>query len=87
MAHVMGVRSERTSLFRQGLFSNPLLIVAVFLTFLLQLALLYIPLLQNIFSTIPLTLNELLLCIGLSGIVLLAVEMEKVVRSRMIAKS
>lgn len=82
MAHVLGVRSERTSLFRQGLFSNLFLTGAVLLTFILQLGILYIPALQQVFSTQPLSLNELAICIVLSLLVLLAVEAEKLVRRK-----
>jgi P-type Ca2+ transporter type 2C len=80
MGHVMAIRSEHFFLFRQGIFSNLYLIGAVALTFVLQLALLYIPFLQDIFSTQPLTLLELGTCILVSLIVFHAVEMEKLVR-------
>jgi Ca2+-transporting ATPase len=80
MGHVMAIRSERFFLFRQGIFSNPPLIGAVLLTFLLQMALLYVPALQDIFSTKPLTIRELGGCILVSLIVFHAVEMEKLVR-------
>jgi Ca2+-transporting ATPase len=81
MAHVMAIRSEHFFLFRQGIFSNLPLIGAVFLTFVLQLALLYVPVLQDIFSTQPLSLAELTGCILVSLIVFHAVEMEKLVKS------
>ncbi len=81
MAHVMAIRSEHFFLFRQGIFSNLPLIGAVFLTFVLQLALLYVPVLQDIFSTQALSLAELTGCILVSLIVFHAVEMEKLVKS------
>ena len=80
MGHVMAIRSEHFFLFRQGIFSNLPLIGAVALTFGLQLALLYVPFLQEIFSTQPLTLLELGTCLLVSLIVFHAVEMEKLVR-------
>jgi len=80
MGHVMAIRSEHFFLFRQGIFSNLPLIGAVALTFGLQMALLYVPMLQDIFSTQPLSLLELGTCILLSLIVFHAVEMEKLVR-------
>jgi Ca2+-transporting ATPase len=79
---VLGVRSERTSFFRQPITQNFLLIVSVLLTFGLQLAIIYIPVLQEVFSTQALTLNEMLTCIGLSSLVLIAVEVEKLARRR-----
>ena len=48
----------------------------------LQLLLLYVPALQPIFRTRALTIGELAICVGLSSIVFVAVELEKVVRRR-----
>ena len=77
LAHVMAIRSERDSLFRQGLLSNRPLLGAVTFTFLLQLATLYVPALTHVFRTTALTGLELLACIGLASIVFVAVEVEK----------
>ncbi|MCB0581129.1 MAG: cation-translocating P-type ATPase, partial [Phaeodactylibacter sp.] len=55
MGHVLAIRSEYSFLFRQGIFTNLPLIGAVLLTFFLQLAILYIPALNDIFSVQPLT--------------------------------
>ena len=78
MGHVLAIRSETQSLFRQGLLSNLPLLGAVALTFVLQLATIYIPFLNPIFKTAPLTLYELLAVLGASSIVFVAVELEKV---------
>jgi len=80
MAHVLAIRSERESLFTQGIFSNKYLLGAVLLTFILQLFVIYIPFLNPIFKTQPLTIFELLLCIGLSSIIFFAVEIEKLIK-------
>jgi Ca2+-transporting ATPase len=56
---------------------NPALLGAVALTVLLQLAVTYLPFLQQLFETQPLSLSELLLCIALGFIMLLGVELEK----------
>ncbi len=77
LAHVLAIRSERESLFSIGVFSNRYLIVAIVLTFLLQLATIYVPFLQPIFKTQPLTLNELAICCALASLVFVAVEIEK----------
>jgi Ca2+-transporting ATPase len=82
MGHVLAIRSEYFFLFRQGIFSNMPLIGAVLLTFLLQIAILYVPALQDIFNVQALSWKELLVCILLSSIVFHAVEMEKLVRRR-----
>jgi Ca2+-transporting ATPase len=73
----LAVRSERRSLFTIGLLSNRPLLGAVALTFLLQLAVIYVPVLQEVFGTVPLALSDLALCAALSTVVFWAVELEK----------
>ncbi len=77
MAHVMAIRSETEPLWRLGLGSNRPLLGAVLLTFALQMATIYVPVLNPIFKTQPLSLAELALCLGASAVVWLAVEIEK----------
>jgi Ca2+-transporting ATPase len=74
---VLAIRSERESLFSQGLFSNLPLFGAVALTFALQLATIYVPWLNPIFKTEPLTAAELGFCLAMSSLVFVAVEIEK----------
>jgi len=78
MGHVLAIRSEKESLFSQGLFSNKPLVGAFILTFLLQMATIYVPFLNPIFKTEPLTLSELAITLALSTVVFFAVEVEKV---------
>jgi Ca2+-transporting ATPase len=75
--HSLAVRSETTSLFRIGLFSNLPMLGAVILTVMLQLAVIYLPALNNIFHTQPLPAFDLVVCLLLSSLVLVAVEIEK----------
>ncbi len=77
LGHVLAIRSEKESLFKIGLLSNKPLLGAVILSFLFQMATIYVPVLNPIFKTEPLSLNELLLTICLSSIVFFAVEIEK----------
>jgi Ca2+-transporting ATPase len=77
MAHALSIRSPRESLFSLGLFSNPALIGAVALTFVLQLAVVYLPFLQRVFDTEALSPGILALNLGLSAVVLIAVEFAK----------
>jgi Ca2+-transporting ATPase len=77
MGHALAVRSDRQSLFQQGLFSNRSLLGAVLLTVVLQLATIYVPLLQPIFKTEALSLAELTAAIATSSVVFWAVELEK----------
>lgn len=77
MGHVLAIRSERESFFSQGPFSNKPLFGAVLLTFILQMATIYIPILNDVFKTAPLTAAELAITLALSSIVFIAVEVEK----------
>jgi Ca2+-transporting ATPase len=76
MGHALAVRS-RESLFKVGLLSNGALLGAVLLTFALQMAVVYVPFLQNLFKTDPLSASELLLSLVLSTVVFWGVELEK----------
>jgi len=49
----------------------------VLLTFVLQLAVIYLPLLQSVFKTTALTATDLLLCIALSAVVFWCIEAKK----------
>lgn len=82
LTHVMAIRSEKESLFSIGLLSNRPMAGAIALTFMLQMATIYVPSLNVIFKTVPLDLNELLLCLFLSSIVFFAVEAEKFLMRR-----
>jgi Ca2+-transporting ATPase len=82
MAHLLAIRSERESLFSLGLGSNLPLLAAVALTLALQLATIYLPLLQPLFRTQPLSATELSVCFGLAAVVFVAVEIEKALRRR-----
>ncbi len=82
LGHALAVRSERESLFTQGVFSNLPLIATVLFTVALQMAVLYVPWLNPIFRTEPLSWDELLLCLVLSSVVFVAVEIEKALGRR-----
>ncbi|MHB1213479.1 MAG: cation-translocating P-type ATPase [Thiobacillus sp.] len=77
LGHVLAIRSERESLFTRRMFSNAALIGAVLLTFALQMAVLYVPWLNPVFKTEPLGPGELALCLVLSTVVFVGVEIEK----------
>ena len=77
LAHVMAIRSEKESLFSIGIFSNLQMAAAVTVTFTLQMATIYVPAFNRIFKTEPLSMEELALCLALSSVVFIAVEIEK----------
>ncbi len=80
--HVFNARSETRSAF-SGLFHNPWLWVAITVSFLLQILVVYVPLLQQAFGTVPLALNDWLLCIAVASSVLWLMELRKLVRRRL----
>lgn len=77
LGHSMAVRSETHPLFGPRFFANPALLGAVVLTIGLQMAVVYVPWLQDIFRTQALTGQQLAVCFGLALVVPLAVEGEK----------
>lgn len=80
LAHVLAIRSDRQFLFQQGLFTNWLLIVAVCITVMLQLTVIYLPLANQVFRTQPLSVEELMVCLVGAAILFHAVELEKWLR-------
>jgi P-type Ca2+ transporter type 2C len=78
MGHAMAIRSERDSFFTIGPFTNMALVGAVLLTLVLQLLVIYLPPLQEIFGTQALSLRDLLLSLALSSVVFWGVELEKI---------
>jgi Ca2+-transporting ATPase len=75
--NALAVRSEKESFFSIGPLSNKYLLGAVILSFFFQMATIYLPLLNPVFKTQPLSLKELLLTIALSSIVFFAAEAQK----------
>jgi Ca2+-transporting ATPase len=82
LAHVMAIRSERESLFKQGLLSNKPLLGAVLLMVMLQLAVIYVPMLNDLFGTRPLRLTEIAWAVVAAAVVFFAVEIEKWIRRK-----
>ncbi|MBV2089440.1 MAG: cation-translocating P-type ATPase, partial [Candidatus Thiodiazotropha sp. (ex Ctena orbiculata)] len=77
MVHALAIRSTRDSLFSIGIFSNGYLIGAIALTLLMQMGAIYLDWMQFVLKTTALTQEELILCLTLPWVVLLAVEAEK----------
>jgi len=82
LAHVMAIRSETESLFKQGLLSNRPLLASVLFMVVLQLALIYTPVLNGLFRTQPLRLVELAWTVLAGSIIFFAVEIEKRIRRK-----
>jgi Ca2+-transporting ATPase len=77
MAHVLAIRSDRDSLFHIGLWSNKPMLGAVTLTFILQLAVTFVPFMQGFFETVALSPLDLAIGIAASSVIFWGVELEK----------
>jgi P-type Ca2+ transporter type 2C len=73
----LALRSNKESLFKIGLLSNPLLVGMATLVVVLQLMVLYIPFLNKFFEVIPLSGLDLSIAAGTGLIVFVVMELEK----------
>jgi len=76
--HSFNCRSTHESLFTLGIFTNTKLLWATFVSFLLQMSVVYIPVLQGIFKTQPLGLYDWIMVLLISSFPLLAMEIVKI---------
>ncbi len=79
---VYAFRSEHFSVFKIGFFSNPATVGATLLSFVLLLAVVYVPFLDPIFYTVELPLREWLVMVPLMVLPFLAAEATKLVQWR-----
>jgi len=75
-------RSELQSIFKISPFTNPLLFFSLIAAFFAQLSVIYVPTLQWIFRTEPITMSEWLQILMVSATVVLVVEIDKWIRRR-----
>jgi Ca2+-transporting ATPase len=79
---IFSARSDERSAFH-GMFTNRWLWSAIALSLLLQMAVIYIPFLQQAFSTVSLSLKDWLLCAAVGSSVLSLSELSKIlIRAR-----
>ncbi len=88
MFEVMAIHAgDRSSFFRTGFKGNRLLFWAVLSTFILQLIVIFVPFVQELFDTGALTLTQMIVTFCVGSVVLFAVELEKVVIRRELDES
>ncbi|MEE8185903.1 MAG: HAD-IC family P-type ATPase [Thermodesulfobacteriota bacterium] len=75
-------RSERVSVFKMSLLSNPFLFFSIVAAFFAQLAVLYVPTLQYIFRTVPLAIHEWIEIGVVTFTIVIVVEIDKYIRRR-----
>ena len=73
-------RSSRDSFFKMGLRGNPVLAGMALLVFALQMLVIYVPALSSFFNVVPLSGTDLLVAVGTASLVLVAIEIEKLVK-------
>ncbi len=76
------VRSDRSSIFSSGIFSNKYLILATVLVVILQLFAIYNPLMQKVLSTVSLSFGELLIAFTIPLSIVVVEELRKILRRR-----
>jgi len=77
MAYALCVRKQHQSLFMHSLLSNPVLLLAIGVTLILQLILIYAPFFNTVFRTTPLRLEELGICAVGALVIILITELKK----------
>jgi Ca2+-transporting ATPase len=80
--HSFNCRSMTESLFKIGVFTNKKLILATGISFLLQMAAVYVPLLQKVFKTEPLGAFDWFLVVIISSFPLWAMEVVKMLNKK-----
>ena len=80
--HSFNCRNEKESIFKIGFFTNKKLILAVVISFLLQMVVVYVPFLQKIFKTENLGMFDWVLVITVSSFPLWAMEIVKIFKRR-----
>jgi Ca2+-transporting ATPase len=78
--HAFNARSQMETTFNSRLFSNKWLWGAIVMCVLLQVAAVYVPFLQTVLGTVPLSLTDWGLVLGLSLLPIVVVEIVKLIR-------
>ncbi len=68
LTHVFECKSERKTIFEIPIFNNRFLVLAVLCSLTMILSVVYIPMLQPVFKTVPPTLNEWMLILGFTAL-------------------
>jgi Ca2+-transporting ATPase len=80
--HSLNCRSQTESLFKIGILTNTKLIMAAAVSFLLQMAVVYVPFFQIIFKTEPLRVIDWIMVVVVSSLPLWAMELVKAINKK-----
>jgi Ca2+-transporting ATPase len=87
MFNVLNCKSMTRSVLNAGIFSNKKLIYAIISSVILQAIVIYIPVLDIAFDTVPLTLTDWIIITSVSFTVIIFVEIKKSIVSKFYAKT
>ncbi|MDO9087142.1 MAG: cation-translocating P-type ATPase [Anaerolineaceae bacterium] len=82
MGNALATRSASQTVFEAGLFKNKMMFGSVMLTFVLQMAVVYLPFLQDVFGTKSLSLMELGISFVASLVVMFAIDTVKLIKRK-----
>lgn len=77
--HVLNCRSEKNSVFKTKIFSNPLIIIVIVVSIALQLLITEIPFLANLLNVHYLPINTILIIFMFSIIIIAVAEIYKLI--------
>ena len=80
--HALNCRSQTESLFKIGVLTNKKLILAAVVSFLLQMAVVYVPFFQTVFKTESLRFIDWVMVVALSSLPLWAMELIKIINKK-----
>lgn len=81
--YLLNCRSLSGSMFRIGFFSNPVLFVGIFVVVVLQAGFIYLPFMNSVFSSHPLSAPDLLLALVAGAVIMPLIGAEKWLRGRL----
>jgi len=84
--NALNARSDRQSIFKIGFFSNRIVIGGIAVAILLQITVIYLPFLQNVFYTVPLTMSDWGIIILLAIGILILEELRKLVAPKLFSR-
>jgi cation-transporting ATPase F len=84
--YLFNCRSLHYSMFKVGLFSNPLILVGVVIMILLQLLYTYVPFMNTAFQSEPILLIDWAYCIGVGVAIYAVIELEKIIQNKFLHK-
>jgi len=84
--NALNVRSREYSLFRVGVFSNRYLVFGLVISFVLNISIVYVPLFQQLFEIVPLTLYDWLIVTLVSSTIFIAEEIRKAVAPKLFSR-